>query len=625
MAINQDFQNRVDAYKGNPEALTQRYQQNQQLIDLLALQKIKSEKEAAVRQMQMAMAQQQAASGEAPMTVAQQREKEVMGLTKDELAGQQGELLQQQQGEQQAAMQKLMSGIASAPGAQNAAAPQAMAAGGIVAFNGDGPSQEVRKPRRGYIIDPETGDERPMTIRELYSAGQAAPSKTESTAGMALRSVGNVLDPRDPDARQKQQEYLKDEERRRGITQAMSAVTPGLFEQLEPETRGIMRQQKEYLRGELDRKPTDAATATAPTPTGAYRDESREDRRVGPISPPPPPPPPPARRPAGPAGPAASAAPAAPAGLAPEQTEMQTALSQGILGALRTNPAAEQGAEYMRASNILGMSPEEKATIARNRAATEAADRRRFDPEKQRGEALTNFLLGAGGQSTGLGALGAGGRSMVNYQRSMEDQERQSMSGRQKEVEGDIERGRGIRGKAYAGGLEALKQASQLQNQGMVSGASLVSTAQTAQTAATRLLSENRWKDLEAESARATARATQAAAAASRDETAYNNYNARATKILAEIADATNDVAKTYKSRLDQLDNQKQDDPKVKQARQDLITQFDNEVNQRTRALKEMAKRLDDEHFQGRGKSAGNAGAPSGGITVRGSSPVGGK
>ena len=60
MAINQDFQNRVDAYKGNPEALTQRYQQNQQLIDLLALQKIKSEKEAAVRQMQMQMSQQQA-------------------------------------------------------------------------------------------------------------------------------------------------------------------------------------------------------------------------------------------------------------------------------------------------------------------------------------------------------------------------------------------------------------------------------------------------------------------------------------------------------------------------------------------------------------------------------------
>ena len=69
--IDQEIQNRMDAYRGNPQALMQRYAQSQQLIDLLALQKLKSEKEAAARQMQMG------APGQMP-TVAQQREQQVL-------------------------------------------------------------------------------------------------------------------------------------------------------------------------------------------------------------------------------------------------------------------------------------------------------------------------------------------------------------------------------------------------------------------------------------------------------------------------------------------------------------------------------------------------------------------
>ena len=57
MAIDQEIQRKVDAYRSNPAALQQRYQQNQQLIDLLALQKLKSEKDAAAKEMQMQMAQ----------------------------------------------------------------------------------------------------------------------------------------------------------------------------------------------------------------------------------------------------------------------------------------------------------------------------------------------------------------------------------------------------------------------------------------------------------------------------------------------------------------------------------------------------------------------------------------
>ena len=43
--IDQAVQSRLDAYRGNPQALAQRYQMSQDLLDLLALQKLKSEKE----------------------------------------------------------------------------------------------------------------------------------------------------------------------------------------------------------------------------------------------------------------------------------------------------------------------------------------------------------------------------------------------------------------------------------------------------------------------------------------------------------------------------------------------------------------------------------------------------
>jgi len=626
MAINQDIQSRVDAYMGNPEALAQKYQQNQQLIDLLALQKIKSEKEAAARQMQMQMAQKQAASGESAMTVAQQREKEVLDLTKNELVGQQSKLLQQEQGEQQAAMQKLLSGIAAAPGAQNAAAPQAMAAGGIVAFAEGG---SARTPRRGYIIDPETGEERPMTIRELHNAGQASSpeatpspepaSETESTAGMMLRSVGEMFAPSDskaPEYRKEDRQYAQREE---GIRKAKRAVTPGLFEQLHPETRGIMAQHKRFYE-DLQR-PTAATPAPAPTLGTGYRDESREDRRVGPVAAGGNPPPPTARRAAAPTGIAAAMPPATtPA----PSVAMPTGLEAAITGALGMDLDATQDAQQKRAQAAFGMSPEEKALIASNRAKTAEMTAARFDPKKQRDERLTQFLLGMGGQSTGLGALGAGGTSAVNYRRMMEDAEGNEQLGLMKLREADLEKERGIRGEAYKGGLEGRKQDSQLKQQGMVSGASVFSTAQTAQTALTRLASENRWKDLEAETAKATARATQAAAAASREDNAANRYNANVTRVLAEIANATNDVAKMYKDRFGLLDNQNPSDPKVKQARQDLMTQYENEVEQRTKALKDQAKRLDEGYFSGGARGAGGA-ANTGAGRVTGSRPAGGQ
>jgi hypothetical protein len=139
--IDQDVQAKMDAYRGNPRGLEQKYAQNKQLIDLLALQQLKSEKEAAVREMQMKM------GGQQTPTVGDKLEGEVLDLTKQELAQNTTGAMQQQQAQQQQAAKQMVQEQAkqAAPMMQGVAglqapnmSPKAMAAGGIVAFQSGG-------------------------------------------------------------------------------------------------------------------------------------------------------------------------------------------------------------------------------------------------------------------------------------------------------------------------------------------------------------------------------------------------------------------------------------------------------------------------------------------------------
>jgi hypothetical protein len=98
---------KAQQYMNNPQALQQIYQKNQQLVDLLALQKIKSQKEAAAREMQLQMSQQ---SGQ-PQTIAQQREQQVLDMTKQEMIGQQAGNLGHKQQEQQQNLQQVLKGM----------------------------------------------------------------------------------------------------------------------------------------------------------------------------------------------------------------------------------------------------------------------------------------------------------------------------------------------------------------------------------------------------------------------------------------------------------------------------------------------------------------------------------
>jgi len=129
--------------------LQQRYAQSQQLIDLLALQKLKSDKEAAARDMQLKMAQQQGAAG--LPTIKDRLENEVMGMTKQEVAQQVTDVAQQRQQQQQQAMQQVAeSGIAQNP----APNMQGFAGGGIVAFQSGGDTSSVLGRTFAPIIAP---------------------------------------------------------------------------------------------------------------------------------------------------------------------------------------------------------------------------------------------------------------------------------------------------------------------------------------------------------------------------------------------------------------------------------------------------------------------------------------
>ena len=123
--VDSEINERVDMYSSDPQKLAQRYAQSQSLLDLLALQKLKSEKEAAMRNMQGQM--------QSPMnTVRDQREQQVLDMTREEVAQQAMQGGQQLALNQQRAMQ--------ARGLPTQAAPnmQGMAQGGIVGYQEGG-------------------------------------------------------------------------------------------------------------------------------------------------------------------------------------------------------------------------------------------------------------------------------------------------------------------------------------------------------------------------------------------------------------------------------------------------------------------------------------------------------
>ena len=155
--LDAQVEQRMDAYRGNPQKLQQRYGQNKELLDLLALQKLTSEKKQVAANMQL-QAQQN------PNTIAQQREQEALELTKQEMGGTLGELTGRTKGtlDQKAAMQKKnMNRMA-----QGASQPPQ---GGIAGLMGGG----ARPPARPPMGNPQAGGL--ANVRMAQAAAQGGP------------------------------------------------------------------------------------------------------------------------------------------------------------------------------------------------------------------------------------------------------------------------------------------------------------------------------------------------------------------------------------------------------------------------------------------------------------------
>ena len=80
MSIDREVNSRANAYRGNETALKEMYAGKKQLIDLLALQKLKSEREAAEKEIQMK-------AQVSPTTVADQLENENFQAIKQQIVG----------------------------------------------------------------------------------------------------------------------------------------------------------------------------------------------------------------------------------------------------------------------------------------------------------------------------------------------------------------------------------------------------------------------------------------------------------------------------------------------------------------------------------------------------------
>jgi hypothetical protein len=450
--IDQDIQRRMDAYRGNPQALMQRYQQNQQLIDLLALQKLKSEKEAAARSLQMATAQGQ---GEPP-TVAQQREQEVMGLTQQEVARSVGAEAQQRAAREQEAMQSLLQGIAAAPGAENAMPARAMAAGGIVAFQSGGTASAPSADALGQDVD-EIRRQLTEARRKLLTYGTRQQKADPEGYAQAKRSVEELT------------------AKERSLASSYGAQISG----------GIAGPITSPLRPPAPVQPAAAPSTPDPTFNVPSPEEFAAMEAVAPSQALPreaPPQAPPTLTPT----PALTAAPTPqPEGIAaalpqlqrPGAPGLQNALEQEVLRGLTRDPMEMA---RLRQSMIPGLNQERMAARQKGLAELEKTYAEENDPKRRLLRDLTAFFLGGAGRSSNAAALAGGAQGYLQSSDAQQAAQRARMKELEAAREGirALEEGRELEG--AKAGLTGLAAADEARRAALTAGSGMTSSERTA-------------------------------------------------------------------------------------------------------------------------------------------------
>ena len=119
--LNKEVSDRVKTYRSNPRKLQERYQMSQELLDLLALQQIKSEQAAIANDMKL---KQAAMNPEANMTTKEKLAQNVVGTKTQEMASQIGGAYANMNKKRKAAMNKLATNVARRPAGITAAMPK---------------------------------------------------------------------------------------------------------------------------------------------------------------------------------------------------------------------------------------------------------------------------------------------------------------------------------------------------------------------------------------------------------------------------------------------------------------------------------------------------------------------
>lgn len=373
--IDQQVQSQMDAFRGNPQGLMQKYQEGQGLIELLALQKLKTEKESVARDIQAKLQQN-------PQTILEQREQEVLGLTKNELAGQVGATNNQQHGEQQQRAAQM--GIAATPQAQQGV--PGMAAGGIVSFQGGGQSPAARlgiteeefaqlpeEQQRSLLasLEEPRNNGNPYINRVLY--GEENPDRTwesdvVATLGLPVTGVKGIVDEAVvPAAREVGKFFKEGVQREFGIGYPSTPQIGSKLDALQAEDPEVVPNPGVG--------PAPEGIAALPTP-GAKTSE------MGGVK-----------------------------ALMSESGMMDPEYRDRIKGLTETqagrNADAEAEAARKRAQELTGMSDEEKEAYRRDMERREALYAQQNDPEKLRRQQLIRALTGGAGRR-GFGNVMAG-------------------------------------------------------------------------------------------------------------------------------------------------------------------------------------------------------------------------
>lgn len=211
MSIDREINQRVEAYGNNPGALKKRYAASKELIDLLALQRLKSQKDAAARKIQMEMEQM-------PGTIKAQREQELMGQNVQDLTKRTADTMRNMaQKKQMQAVQKGMAerakGLAGltqnpqmAMAQQNRPQqPQRMQAGGIVALNGGGDVETKRKIQS--LINRGLSDEE---IKERMASQGLLPQAADKVIKMVRQQQREDMARKEPPEKMQSIDLVKD-------------------------------------------------------------------------------------------------------------------------------------------------------------------------------------------------------------------------------------------------------------------------------------------------------------------------------------------------------------------------------------------------------------------------------